>query len=61
MKKWGAGLSVVFLSAEILGRIYLVLTGIAPSKGKDAVKILIGGVIALALIVYVGFQWSKFE
>lgn len=61
MKKWGARLSVVFLSAEILGRIYLVLTGIAPSRGEDAVKILIGGVIALALIVYVGFQWRKFE
>jgi hypothetical protein len=61
MKKWGAVLGIVFLSAEILGRIYLVLTGIAPSKGGDAVKILIGGLIALALIVYVGFQWKKFD
>jgi hypothetical protein len=61
MKKWGAGLSILFLSAEILGRIYLVVRGIAPSKGGDAVKVLIGGLIALALIVYVGFQWKKFD
>lgn len=61
MKKWGAGLTVIFLSAEVAGRIYLVVTGIAPSKGEDAVKILIGGLIALALLVYVGLQWKEFE
>lgn len=61
MKKWGAALSLLFLSAEIVGRIYLVLTGIAPSKGGDAVKILIGGLVALALIVYVSFQWKEFD
>jgi hypothetical protein len=34
------------LSLEILGRIYLVMSGIAPSKGGDAVKIVIGGAIS---------------
>jgi hypothetical protein len=61
MKEWGAVLGVVFLGAEILGRIYLVLRGIAPCKGGDAVKILVGGLTALALIVYVGIQWKKFD
>jgi hypothetical protein len=61
MKKWGAVLGIVFLSAEILGRIYLVVARVAPSKGGDAVKILVGGLIALALIVYVAFQWKKFD
>jgi uncharacterized membrane protein len=61
MKKWGAALGIVFLSAEVLGRMYLVLTGIAPSKGEDAVKILVGGLIVLALIIYVGLQWKKFD
>ena len=61
MKKWGAALGIVFLSAEILGRMYLVLKRIAPFKGEDAVKILVGGLIALALIVYVGSQWKKFD
>jgi hypothetical protein len=61
MKKWGAGLGILFFSAEIAGRIYLVLTGIAPGKGADAFKILTGGLIALALTVYVGLHWKKFD
>lgn len=61
MKKWGAVLGILFLSAEVLGRIYLVLRGVAPAKGGDALKILVGGLIALALVVYVGFQWKKFD
>lgn len=61
MKKLGAGLGIVFLSAEILGRIYLVLTGIAPSKGTDALKIVMGALIALGITVYVGLQWKIFD
>jgi len=41
----------------VLGRIYLVATGIAPSSGPDAMKIAMGGAIALALIAYVLSQW----
>ena len=61
MKKWGAVLGILFLSAEVLGRIHLVLSGIAPSKGGDAFKILVGGLIAFVLVVYVEFQWKKFD
>jgi len=61
MKKWGAVLGILFISAEILGRVYLVMVGIAPSKGGDAVKIVIGGAIALAGILYVWSQWKKFD
>lgn len=61
MKKWGAVLGILFLCAEVLGRIYLVWGGIAPSKGGDALKILVGGLIALALAVYVWLQWKKFD
>src|SRR5262245_17247771 len=35
MKKWGAVLGILFISAEILGRIYLVSIGTAPSTGGD--------------------------
>lgn len=59
-KKWGAVLSIVFIGAEILGRVYLVMTGIAPSHGTDAVKILVGGAIAVALILYIGLKWKSF-
>ena len=62
MKKWGAVLGNVFITAEILGRVYLVMAGIAPSKGGDVVKIVVGGVMALsAVILYVGLQWKKFD
>jgi len=60
-RKWGAALSIAFISAEILGRVYLVMTGIAPSSGPDAVKVLVGGAIACAFIVYLGLKWNSFE
>ena len=52
---------MLFIGAEILGRVYLVATGIAPASGPDAVKILIGGLIALAIIVYIAFKWKSFN
>jgi hypothetical protein len=57
MRKWGAAIGVICIGAEVLGRIYLVATGIAPSSGPDAMKIAMGGAIALALIAYVLSQW----
>jgi hypothetical protein len=35
--------------------------GIGPSTGGDAIKIAIGGLIALAVIGYVASQWKKFD
>jgi hypothetical protein len=57
-KKWGAALSILFIGAEILGRVYLVTTGIAPSSGADLVKIVIGGAIAFAVMLYI--WWRSF-
>jgi hypothetical protein len=57
-KKWGAALAIAFIGAEVLGRVYLVTTGIAPSSGFDLVKVIIGGAIALALMLYTG--WRSF-
>jgi hypothetical protein len=61
MKKWGAVLGILFISAEILGRVYLVSVGIASSRGQDVVKIVIGGAIALGVVLYVCSQWDKFD
>jgi len=52
---------MIFVAAELLGRVHLVATGIAPASGDDAIKIIIGGVIALVIIVYVSSQWDKFN
>ena len=59
--KWGAALGMALIAAEILGRIYLVATGVAPSTGPDAIKIAVGTAIALALIGYVASQWRRFR
>lgn len=47
---------LVFVGVEILGRIYLVMAGITPSKGGDAVKFVIGGVTVIAMMLY---AWSQ--
>lgn len=60
-KKWGALVGILFVSAEILGRVYLVMAGIAPSRGGDLVKIVVGGAIALAVILYVLSRWKEFD
>jgi hypothetical protein len=52
-QKWGAALSIAFIGAEILGRVYLVTAGIAPASGADLVKIFVGGAIACALMLYI--------
>jgi hypothetical protein len=61
MRKWGAALCIAFTAAEILGRAYLVASGIAPANGGDAIKIVIGGIIALGVIAYVWSQWRTFR
>src|SRR5262245_53489872 len=61
MKKWGAVLGILFISAEIAGRVYLVSVGSAPSRGRDGVKLVIGGAIALGVVLYVCLQWNKFD
>jgi len=61
LRKWGAALGIVFIGAEIAGRIYLVTTGLAPSSGADLVKIIIGGAIALGVIAYVTARWRSFD
>jgi len=59
MRKCGAALGMIFVAAEMLGRVHLVATGIIPASRDDAIKIIIGGVIALAVIVYVSSQWDN--
>jgi hypothetical protein len=48
IRKLGAALGIFFIACEVLGRLYLVMIGIAPSTGGDAIKIVIGGLIAVA-------------
>jgi hypothetical protein len=38
-EKIGAALGILLIACEVLGRLYLVMIGIAPSTGGDAIKI----------------------
>ena len=55
-RAWGTFLSLFFIGAEVLGRVYLVAVGVAPSRGADLLKILIGGMIAIGFMVYIGLR-----
>lgn len=57
-RKWGAILCLIFISCEVLGRAYLVWLGVAPGRGPDLVKIIIGGMIAIAFMLYI--SWRSF-
>lgn len=41
------------LHAALIGRVYLVAAGLAPSMGMDLIKVVVEGAIALALVVYI--------
>lgn len=60
-KKWGAVLGIVFIGGEILGRVCLIITGVAPSQGFDLVKIFVGGALAFAIMMYVWSKWKAFD
>ena len=59
LRKWGAAIGILFIVAEVLGRVYLVGTGITPAHGLDGLKIVVGGVIALALVAYALWRWRS--
>ena len=55
-RTWGTVLSLIFIGAEVLGRIYLVIVGVAPRRGADLTKIVVGGVIAVGFMLYIGLR-----
>lgn len=59
-RRTGALLGIVFISLEVLGRVYLVRIGTYPSRGPDFVKSVVGGAIAILVVGYVATQWKKF-
>jgi hypothetical protein len=61
MRKLGAVLGIFFIACEVLGRLYLVMIGIVPSTGGDAIKIVIGGLIAHRRYRLPGVASKKFD
>lgn len=62
MKKWGAMLAIIFLVADILGRITLVITGLYPINSlENTFSIVAGTVIAGVFAVYIVLKWKSFR
>lgn len=55
-RQWGTILSLIFIGAEVLGRAYLVATGVAPSHGADFYKIVVGAIIAIGFMSYIALR-----
>lgn len=60
-RRTGALLGIVFILLEVLGRVHLVRIGTYPSRGPDFVKSVVGGTIALLLVVYLASRWREFD
>jgi hypothetical protein len=56
-KKWGAIISLIFIGLEVVGRFYLMIIGVAPSHGIDFIKIIVGSVIAVAIMIYISWLY----
>jgi len=61
MRKWGAALGIAFLCAELLGRIYLVSSGLYPISGTDESAVIAGSMIAVLFALYIGLRWKRFK
>jgi uncharacterized membrane protein len=60
-KKWGAILSIIFIALEILGRAYLVTSGLFPMNRTNILAVATGTAIALIVIFYVVAKWQSFD
>ena len=62
MKKQAARFAMAFLVLVVLGRIALVWTGAYPlTSFTQGAAIIIGTLIVIIFIVYVGFKWASFK
>ena len=62
MKKWGAYLAILFLIADILGRLGLVASGLYPlNTAENTFGIVAGTLIAFIFLVYIYVKRRIFQ
>ncbi|HYB03935.1 MAG TPA: hypothetical protein VED17_05715 [Nitrososphaerales archaeon] len=62
MKKWGAYLAILFLIADILGRLGLVVSGLYPlNTVENTFGIVAGTTIALIFLIYIYTKRTIFQ
>ena len=62
MRRRAAGLAIVLLIADIIGRIVMVATGLYPlSSWKQTVSMVLGTSIVAVFAIYIRLKWSSFN
>ena len=62
MKKRAAAVAIVFLIADIVGRIGMVVTGLHPVDSlRQIAAIILGTSIVAIFAVYIGWKWPTFR
>jgi hypothetical protein len=61
MTRLGAGLAIVFLAADVAGRLGMVATGLYPFSGVDAFAIAAGTAIAALFAAYMALRRGTFR
>jgi hypothetical protein len=60
-KKWAAALAIIFLIADIVGRIALVVIGFYPADSfRQEFAIITGTAIVGVFAIYIGSRWKSF-
>ena len=61
-RKWAAALAIVLLIADVLGRMFMVLTGLYPvNSALQIVGMVVGTSLAAFFAVYTGLKWNTFR
>jgi hypothetical protein len=62
MRRRAAGLAIILLMADIVGRIAMVATGLYPlGSWKQTFAMILGTSIVAAFAVYIRLKWSSFN
>jgi hypothetical protein len=62
MKRQAAAVAIVFLIADVVGRIGMVVTGLYPvDSAKQIAAIILGTSLVALFAVYIGSKWSTFR
>ncbi len=62
LKKWAAALAILFLGADVIGRILLITTGFYPASSFIQIgSFIVGTVIVVLFAIYIRLKWSIFR
>jgi hypothetical protein len=54
-------LNIIFISAQILGRVYVVEAGLFPIDRTNVIDIIVGAATVVTVFFNIGRKWKSFE